>query len=57
MKMIRILQVEHGDEPIVVYFREQIQLFYEEKFGSDVEVVFGENVDKVMERIDEGENT
>ncbi|WP_157737995.1 hypothetical protein [Aneurinibacillus soli] len=55
--MIRILQVEHGDEPIVVYFREQIQLFYEEKFGSDVEVVFGENVDKVMERIDEGENT
>ena len=36
--MIRILQVEYGDEPIFDYFTEQIRLFYEEKFGNDVDV-------------------
>ncbi|WCN36626.1 hypothetical protein [Aneurinibacillus uraniidurans] len=46
--MIRILQVEYGDEPIVVYFREQIQLFYEEKFGSDIEVIVSENQDGIF---------
>ncbi|MED0680373.1 MULTISPECIES: hypothetical protein [Aneurinibacillus] len=36
--MIRILNIEYGNEPISQYFIEQILIFHKERYGNDVEV-------------------